>query len=65
MMIRLMDDNDNGKVLYEGEMDLAKLNEFKDYWENKMSGKYSWYVVSYFIDNDGILCFYPDGPWEC
>lgn len=64
MMIRLMDDMENGNVVYEGEMDLDLLNEYKYHWEHEMSGRYTNYVVSYEI-NDGILCFYPDGPWEC
>lgn len=62
MTIRMME---NDKVVYEGEMDLTKLNEFKSRWEGDMSGKYNYYVVSYEIADDGVLCFYPDGPWEC
>lgn len=65
MKIRMMDSMENGNVVYEGEMDLGRLNEFKHHWEHEMSGRYSNYVVSYEIDEDGILCFYPDGPWEC
>ena len=65
MKIRMMDSMENGNVVYEGEMDLDRLNEFKHHWEDEMSGRYHNYVVSYEIGEDGILCFYPDGPWEC
>ena len=63
MKIRMVDDQN--KVQYEGEMDMDKLNEFRNYWMDEASGSYCYFVVSYRVDDDGILCFYPDGPWEC
>ena len=64
MKIRLMREF-KGEVIYEGEMNIAKLNEFKEHWEGEMSGKYCWYIVTFYFDNEGVMCFYPDGPWEC
>lgn len=46
------------------EINEQLINEMESKIEKEYDGEYCNYVLS--CDwNDGHLCFYPNGPWEC
>lgn len=67
MMMRIYgNDYDSWKdvaPVYEGEFDLNKVKKLVR-WCDKHSAEYEHYVPTFEVV-DGVMVYYPSGPWEC